>query len=72
MEGGSGPPAVLHAKCIVVDGIRAFVTSANLTEAAQKRNIEAGLLITDAVVAQALRMQFESLVESGLLKPADR
>nr|MBK7069634.1 phospholipase [Deltaproteobacteria bacterium] len=29
-----GPRAVLHAKCIVVDGERALVTCANFTEAA--------------------------------------
>lgn len=70
LEGGSVSRAVLHAKCIVIDEVRAFVTSANLTEAAQERNIEAGLLIADAVVARALRMQFEALAESGLLKRA--
>jgi hypothetical protein len=31
--------ACLHAKCVVVDDMRAFVTSANLTEAAHERNI---------------------------------
>jgi hypothetical protein len=34
----------LHAKCIVVDHRIALVTSANFTEAAQTRNIEAGAL----------------------------
>ncbi len=38
----SGPRSVLHAKCVVVDDERALVTSANFTEAAQERNIEAG------------------------------
>ena len=35
----------LHAKCIVVDRQIALVTSANFTEAAQQRNIEAGVLV---------------------------
>lgn len=70
LDSGSGVRAALHAKCIVVDDVRAFVTSANLTEAAQERNIEAGLLVTDAIVARALRMQFETLAERGALKPA--
>jgi phosphatidylserine/phosphatidylglycerophosphate/cardiolipin synthase-like enzyme len=61
---------VLHAKCIVVDDRKAFVTSANLTTAAQERNIEAGLLVEDAGLAQSLRMQFETLVGAGILKPA--
>lgn len=70
LDSGGASRAVLHAKCIVVDDRRAFVTSANLTEAAQERNIEAGLLMADPVVARALRMQFETLAESGVLKRA--
>jgi phosphatidylserine/phosphatidylglycerophosphate/cardiolipin synthase-like enzyme len=66
----SSTRAVLHAKCIVVDNLRAFVTSANLTTAAQERNIEAGLLVEDAGLAQSLRMQFDTLVSAGILKPA--
>jgi hypothetical protein len=64
--------AVLHAKCIVVDDRRALVTSANLTPAAQERNIEAGLLVDDRGIARSLRMQFDSLVSAGVLKPAYR
>lgn len=62
-----GPKAVLHAKCIVVDDSRAFVTSANFTEAAQERNIEAGVLVSDPAFARGLSDQFESLVEARLL-----
>ena len=62
-----GPRAALHAKCVVVDDARALVTSANFTEAAQTRNIEAGALVHDAVFAQALRAQFEALVDAGEL-----
>ncbi len=61
--------ASLHAKTIVVDGKRAFVTSANLTEAAQQRNIEAGVLIENVQFAKALREQFEALRVHGLLQP---
>jgi hypothetical protein len=64
--------AVLHAKCIVVDDRRAFVTSANLTAAAQEKNIEAGLLVGDGGLARALRMQFEALVAVGVFKAAYR
>jgi phosphatidylserine/phosphatidylglycerophosphate/cardiolipin synthase-like enzyme len=45
-----------------VDDCRAFVSSANFTEAAQEHNIEAGVLIVDPAFARALRDQFESLV----------
>jgi phosphatidylserine/phosphatidylglycerophosphate/cardiolipin synthase-like enzyme len=57
--------AVLHSKCIVVDGEELFVSSANFTDAAQHRNIEMGLLVTSrSIAAQALRF-FDSLVRSG-------
>lgn len=61
--------AVLHAKCVIVDDDAALVTSANLTESAQRRNIEAGVLLTDPVFARELRAQFEGLVDAGALKP---
>jgi phosphatidylserine/phosphatidylglycerophosphate/cardiolipin synthase-like enzyme len=59
--------ACLHAKCVVVDQERVLVTSANFTEAAHERNIEAGVLLNDPVTAIALQMQFESLVTRNLL-----
>ncbi len=58
----------LHAKCIVIDDHRALITSANFTEAAHKRNIEAGTVITDSVLARALRAQFDTLVDHAALK----
>jgi phosphatidylserine/phosphatidylglycerophosphate/cardiolipin synthase-like enzyme len=60
--------ASLHAKCVVVDDRVAFVTSANLTEAAQQRNIEAGVLVDDETFARSLRGQFDSLFDSGGLR----
>jgi phosphatidylserine/phosphatidylglycerophosphate/cardiolipin synthase-like enzyme len=59
--------ACLHAKCVVMDGEVAFVTSANFTEAAQERNIEAGVLMRDPRSARSLAGQFESLVSAGKL-----
>jgi phosphatidylserine/phosphatidylglycerophosphate/cardiolipin synthase-like enzyme len=67
LEGGTR--SVLHAKCIVVDGERAFLTSANFTVAAQLRNIEAGVLVDDKGFATRLVRQFEVLVESNVLQP---
>jgi phosphatidylserine/phosphatidylglycerophosphate/cardiolipin synthase-like enzyme len=64
--------AVLHAKCIIVDDRHAFVTSANLTTAAQEKNIEAGLLVRNGGLAHRLRMQFEALVAAGVFKLAYR
>ena len=57
----------LHAKCVVVDDRWAFVTSANFTEAAQERNIEAGVLVESPSFATALRSQFDGLVAAGKL-----
>lgn len=61
------PRACLHAKCVVVDDERLLVTSANFTEAAHQRNIEAGVLLQDTVAAKAMRSQFEMLVECKAL-----
>lgn len=60
--------AVIHAKCVVVDGHTALVTSANFTEAAHVRNIEAGAVVHDAGFAGSLERQFTSLVAAGLLR----
>lgn len=58
----------LHAKCVVVDEQRLFVSSANFTEAAQERNIEIGLVLDSAVLAIKVSGFFENLVETGFLK----
>jgi len=56
--------ATWHAKCVVIDDEVAFVTSANFTEWAQSRNVEAGVLLRNPHFASQLRQQFESLVRS--------
>jgi hypothetical protein len=60
--------ATLHAKCIVVDDERAFVTSANFTDRAQTRNIEAGVLIEDRAFAEELAGHWRQLVSEGLVR----
>ena len=60
--------ACLHAKCIVIDERRALLTSANFTEAAHERNIEAGTVISDTILARALKAQFDTLVDHGELR----
>src|SRR3954447_11859563 len=64
-----GPDGILHAKAIVADDEVAFVTSANLTEAAFDRNIEVGVLARDRTLAASLSKHFRVLVERGLLLP---
>jgi len=62
-----GPPwSSLHAKCVVVDGARAFVSSANFTQRAQERNIEVGVLIDDAGFAGSLANQWMGLADARL------
>jgi phosphatidylserine/phosphatidylglycerophosphate/cardiolipin synthase-like enzyme len=62
-------PACQHAKCILVDGVTAFITSANFTESAHERNIELGVLFREnPKVAQSIRSKFESLIQNGFLK----
>lgn len=62
-----GLKGVLHAKVIVADDERLFVTSANLTEAAFDRNIEAGVLLRDGVLALSVVRHFSGLIDSGYL-----
>jgi phosphatidylserine/phosphatidylglycerophosphate/cardiolipin synthase-like enzyme len=59
--------ASLHAKCVVVDGKRALIGSANLTEAAQLRNIEIGVLVTGAIV-ETVERHFDALIGAGHLQ----
>jgi len=58
----------LHAKCLIVDRREALVTSANFTEAAQQRNIEAGLIVRYPPFVERLLSYFEGLRNSGTLR----
>ena len=62
-----GPAGVLHAKAVVADDEAAFVTSANLTEAALDRNIEMGLLVRDRALAARVSSHFRGPIERELL-----
>jgi phosphatidylserine/phosphatidylglycerophosphate/cardiolipin synthase-like enzyme len=68
LEPSSNTNACLHAKCVVIDEEKLLVTSANFTEAAHLRNIEAGILVENRSAARAIRSQFEMLVSIGLLR----
>lgn len=68
-----GPPwSSLHAKCVVVDGERALVSSANFTERGQERNIETGVLIRDESFASLLERQWMSLVVDSFVVERQR
>src|SRR6266536_2974588 len=59
---------VLHAKCVVIDGKTAFISSANFTEAAQERNIEVGVLVRSQIIADRLLTFFSALISTGAAK----
>jgi phosphatidylserine/phosphatidylglycerophosphate/cardiolipin synthase-like enzyme len=61
--------ACLHAKFIAIDRDTVLITSANFTEAAQKRNIEAGLLFRSPARARQLTGYFEALRANRQLLP---
>jgi phosphatidylserine/phosphatidylglycerophosphate/cardiolipin synthase-like enzyme len=64
-----GPPWVsMHAKCIVVDEMFSFITSANFTARGQTRNIEVGVCIEDRDFAERLSSQWRGLVGRGLVE----
>ena len=58
----------MHAKCVVIDGQEALVTSANFTEAAQERNIELGLLVDSHAIACRIEHHFTTLIRKGSLE----
>lgn len=63
--------ASIHAKCIVIDGKRSLVTSANFTDRGQTRNIEVGVVIDDANFAEALTKQWWGAVGAGVLRKVE-
>ena len=61
--------ASLHAKCVVVDGEHTLIGSANFTDRAHTRNVEAGALISDRRFADRLIDQLHGLINAGHLLP---
>lgn len=59
--------ASLHAKCVIVDRERALITSANFTDAAQRKNIEAGVVLNHRPTIDRLADYFAGLCSSGQL-----
>jgi phosphatidylserine/phosphatidylglycerophosphate/cardiolipin synthase-like enzyme len=67
LDVAQGERACLHAKCVVVDDAKVFVSSANFTEAAQLRNIEVGVLIESQATANQVTAFFTGLVNQRVL-----
>jgi phosphatidylserine/phosphatidylglycerophosphate/cardiolipin synthase-like enzyme len=59
VTGGLG---AVHAKCLLADGKAAFITSANLTNAAMEKNMELGVKLTGGAIPEQLRAHFEALI----------
>lgn len=59
--------ASMHAKFLIADEERCFITSANFTEAAQQRNIEVGVELANSQEPRALSHYFKGLIEAGHL-----
>jgi hypothetical protein len=58
----------LHAKCYIVDHDMALVTSANISKAAQRRNMEAGVLIRHPLMVDRLYNYFMGAIDKGVLE----
>ena len=59
---------IMHAKVVVIDQAAALVTSANFTQAAQSRNIEAGVQTRNPHQVARLKNYFDALIRLGMLK----
>ena len=64
-ESGIG---AMHAKCAVADGKTAFITSANLSEAAMENNMELGVLIRAGHLPDELHRHLEALAITEKIK----
>ena len=63
---------VLHAKAVVADEARVFITSANLTTAAQEDNIELGLLVRSGPLALSVVRHLQGLIDRRMLEALPR
>jgi len=62
-----GRSGLMHMKVAAADSRVAFLTSANLTEAALERNMELGVLIRGGEVPSAIELLIGALIASGEL-----
>lgn len=67
-----GHAGLMHAKAAVADSCVAFLTSANLTEAALERNMELGVLIRGGRLPIAIEQLLDNLTECGEIQPISR
>jgi len=58
----------VHAKCAVADGKLAFISSANLSNAAMERNMELGVLVRGGHLPDELHRHLEALVTTQIVE----
>ena len=63
-----GHAGLMHAKAAVADSRIAFLSSANLTEAALERNMELGVLIRGGMLPASIDRLIDALKECGELQ----
>jgi phosphatidylserine/phosphatidylglycerophosphate/cardiolipin synthase-like enzyme len=61
----------MHAKCVVVDGECALITSANFTRRAQEQNTDCGVLLESPTFAHHLARQWLGFIDAGLVMEGD-
>lgn len=64
----NGGHSSMHVKCAVADHQTAFVTSANLTDAAMTSNMELGLVVRGGDVPRRIARHFEALMATEVLR----
>lgn len=62
-----GKVGSLHAKCAVADGIRLYLSSANLTDYAMNLNMEMGVLLQSEDLPRRVEQLFEELIAGNVL-----
>ena len=60
--------AKLHAKAVIVDSRDVLLTSANMTNAAYRSNIELGVLCRGGSTARHVQEHFDGLIAAGVLR----
>ncbi len=59
----------VHAKCAVADGEVAFITSANLTGAAMRKNMELGVFVNGGTLPKSLNEHLKALASTRIIRP---
>lgn len=63
-----GQHGALHAKCILVDSDRLFVSSANMTSFALELNMELGVLLNGGEAPRQMERSLTELIRTGVLR----